>query len=70
MKIGFHDNSLNLRGTSVALFDYAYYNQKILGNESVIFYNINDINTNVEVLEKFMFDSYQFLHTIQESLIS
>lgn len=53
MKIGFHDNSLNLRGTSVALFDYAYYNQTILGNESVIFYNRNDMNTNVEVLEKF-----------------
>ncbi len=38
MKIMFHTNTLNYRGTSVAVTDYAKYNQEILGNESVISY--------------------------------
>lgn len=38
MKILFHANTLNYRGTSVAIADYAHYNQEILGNESVITY--------------------------------
>ena len=32
----FHDNNLTLRGTSVALFTYADYNERILGNKSII----------------------------------
>lgn len=39
MKILFHANTLNFRGTTVAVTDYAKYNQEILGNESVIVYN-------------------------------
>lgn len=35
-KIVFYDNNLTLRGTSVALYNYADYNEKILGNKSVI----------------------------------
>lgn len=35
-KIVFYDNNLTLRGTSVALFNYADYNEKILGNKSII----------------------------------
>ena len=38
MKIAFWDNSLSERGTSVALYDYADFNETLLGNESVIFY--------------------------------
>lgn len=38
MKILFHANTLNYRGTTVAIADYARYNQNILGNESVIAY--------------------------------
>lgn len=38
MKILFHTNTLNYRGTTVAITDYARYNQEILGNESVIAY--------------------------------
>lgn len=37
MTIGFHSNQLGLRGTEVALYDYAYYNEVILGNTSYIF---------------------------------
>lgn len=38
MKVLFHANTLNYRGTTVAITDYAKYNQEILGNESVITY--------------------------------
>ena len=39
MKILFHTNQLNLRGTTTAILDYAKYNQEILGNESIICYD-------------------------------
>ena len=39
MKILFHANTLNFRGTTVALNDYARYNEEILGNESIIIFN-------------------------------
>ncbi len=36
MRIAFHTNSLSLRGTNVVIYDYAYYNQLLLQNESYI----------------------------------
>ena len=39
MRVLFHTNTLNYRGTTVAITDYAKYNQEILGNESIIAYN-------------------------------
>jgi hypothetical protein len=36
MKIIFHSNQLSELGTEVALYDYAYYNELILKNESFI----------------------------------
>ena len=48
--IGFHAcGHLCERGTDVAMFDYAYYNQKINHNKSIIFYE----NGNHEVIKKF-----------------
>ena len=44
MKILFHTNQINFRGTTVAIADYAKYNQEILGNESVIGYNSDIMN--------------------------
>jgi FkbM family methyltransferase len=35
-RIAFHANVLNLRGTEVALYDYAHYNELSLGNDSLI----------------------------------
>lgn len=60
MKIAFQTNTLNYRGTTVAITDYARYNQEILGNESIILYpkNFNDPGlpidsyTQQEVLKK------------------
>ena len=43
IKIGFWSNQLSELET--ALYDYAYYNQKILENKSYIFYE-KDNNTN------------------------
>lgn len=39
MRVLFHTNTINYRGTTVAITDYAHYNQEILGNESIITYN-------------------------------
>ena len=36
MKIAFHCNQLSLRGTEVAMYDYAHYNEELLGNKSII----------------------------------
>jgi hypothetical protein len=52
MKIGFHTNSLTLRGTEIALYDYALHNQTILGNDSVVFYRQSN-PANQSVLDKF-----------------
>ena len=53
VKIAFWDNCLCERGTTTALYDYAYYNEKILGNESIIMYNTTRIETVAEVVDKF-----------------
>ncbi len=53
MNIGFWDNSLSERGTTISLFDYAFYNQKILNNNSYIFYNKNEETNNNGVINKF-----------------
>ena len=60
MKILFHTNTLNYRGTSVAVTDYARYNQEVLGNESVIAYcktlgqekDMGNVPEVIEALEK------------------
>lgn len=52
MKIGFHTNALSIRGTEVALYDYALYNESLLGNTSYIFVP-QDSEKDVKVLNKF-----------------
>lgn len=37
MKVGFLNNQIDNRGTGNAVFDYAHYNEEILGNKSLIF---------------------------------
>lgn len=53
MKILFHENELNYRGTSIALYDYADFNEKYLGNESVIVYDKNCKTNHPLGIEKF-----------------
>ena len=63
MRIGFHSNQLGVRGTEVALYDYAKYNREILGNESVILYPSespgNDINAVFKFSKYFPVYGYQ-----------
>lgn len=53
INIAFWSNQLCERGTTVAIYDYAFYNQKLLGNKSFIFYDKHNKNNNNEVLKKF-----------------
>lgn len=50
VKIGFHSNQLCLRGSEIALYTYADYNEKILGNKSYI---LSDPTRNLDALDKF-----------------
>ena len=49
----FFERQLCERGTTIALFDYAYYNETILNNKSIIFYEKNSPKNNSLVIEKF-----------------
>lgn len=51
MKILFHENQLTERGTSVAMFDYAYYGRSLLGIEPIITYRQE--NSNPLAIQKF-----------------
>ena len=53
MKIIFHDNSLCVRGTTVALYDYAFYCKHMFGVDSVIMYDNNHFANDQKTIEKF-----------------
>lgn len=53
INIAFWSNQLCERGTEVALYDYAFYNQSILKNKSFVFYDKNNKNNKDEVIQKF-----------------
>jgi len=53
MKILLHENSLNIRGSSIALFDYAYYLQHTLNHSVAITYNVTEHTNDSKVLDKF-----------------
>jgi hypothetical protein len=52
-KIGFDAGLMSLRGTHIAIFDYALQNQKILGNESIVYYDRRSEHAQPSVFEKF-----------------
>lgn len=53
MKILFHENQLGERGTSVALYDYAFYSRKFFDVEPIICYNKCAEHNNDNAIEKF-----------------
>jgi hypothetical protein len=53
LKIAFYSHHLSERGTEVALFDYARFNEEILGNESIIVYNPNTPYSHRSAIDKF-----------------
>mgnify|MGYP001352003075 CR=1 FL=1 len=54
------------RGMCVSIYDYAYYNQTLLGNKSVILYNKDDSEPVQEVYNKFSTSFDMFTCTISE----
>lgn len=52
-KIGFDAGLMSLRGTHVAIFDYALQNQKLLNNESIVFYDRQSELVQPSVFQKF-----------------
>lgn len=50
MNIAFHSEQLGVRGTEIALYDYAFYNQELLNNKSFI---ISNKNSELTSLNKF-----------------
>lgn len=53
MKVAFYTPHLCLRGTTVAVYDYAKFNQDILGNESIVIYDEKDSRNDNTTLAKF-----------------
>lgn len=53
MKIAFHDNSLCLRGTTVAIYDWAYWTRHYLGIDPIIMFNANNSANDDGVIKKF-----------------
>jgi glycosyltransferase involved in cell wall biosynthesis len=51
--IAFHSNQISLQGTEVALYDYAHFNETLLGNQSLIVYDQNNPNNSPAALPKF-----------------
>jgi len=54
MRIGFHTNQLCERGTSVAMFDYAYHCREMFGAECFIFYDATSPFNVQESVHRFM----------------
>ncbi len=52
-RIVFQSNQLSVRGTEVALYDYACYSQSLLGNQSLIAYQVNHPANDHSVIDKF-----------------
>ena len=53
MIIAFYIDEMNFRGVANSTFQYALYNQKILKNRSIVFYNKNNHRNRKEVINKF-----------------
>lgn len=53
IKIAFHCDQLSLRGVEVATFNYAKYNEELLGNQSVIITKSNAIYSDSRAISKF-----------------
>lgn len=65
MKIAFHDNALCLFGTTVAIYNWAYWGREYLGIEPVIMYSSKHRANNQTVVDKFKqtFDNKVFCYS-------
>ena len=53
LKIAFQSNQLSMTGTEIALYDYARYNEEVLGNKSFVVFDSNNKNNQPYAIEKF-----------------
>ncbi len=53
LTIAFHSNQLSLRGTEVALYDYAVGAEQELGHRSVVLYPANSAHNDPQAIDKF-----------------
>ncbi len=53
MNIAFYIDEMNFRGVANSSYHYSFYNQKILKNKSIIFYNKKNKNNKKEVIKRF-----------------
>lgn len=53
MKIAFYQPHLCLFGTTESYYKYAFYNKKILNNDSLIFYDLDHPFNNDKIIDKF-----------------
>ena len=74
-KIAFHIYFFCIRGTSTAIYDYAHYSEKLLGNESIIVVPKSSIteNKNIEIAldkfkKRFMIFYYDDMQNLDEIL--
>ena len=71
--VAFLSNKLTLRGTEVAIFDYADYNEKILGNKSIIITRDyekikNEWDVDIKAYEKFKNRFTVFFYSSQQDI--
>lgn len=73
MKIALHDNCICVRGTTVAIYDYAYYLKTIYGYDCIILYNQsrpeNDSKVYAKFAKHFSLFSYNSVSEIDDILI-
>lgn len=51
--IAFHSSQISVRGTEVALYDYALHNERLLNNRSLVVYDSNSPENHAATLRKF-----------------
>ncbi len=70
--VGFHQPHLSGRGTTHAMLDYAKYNEKILGNKSIIFYAKNHLDTDRSMEKTFndQFTCFEYNNEQELSLMA
>jgi hypothetical protein len=69
----FHSNQLGIRGTETALYDYAHYNEKILGNISIIVtkkntqHDIRSVKRFADRFNLFIYDDHEELEKLMSN---
>lgn len=73
VKIAFYVGQLDVRGTTVALYDYAHYNETILGNDSMVIIPEEGVKTSdplavVRVSSRFTVKTYKKITELDDLL--